>query len=138
PPLELVAEHLFGAPAAGMRVSGSVTVAAVDTLPNWPGYSFGRHDVRIDTQALPLAAGLATDAQGRLAVQLPLERLTLDARPYALTVVATLADGSSRPVERAVTRPLRPLAPVVGIRPAFDGAPGENSDAEFDLVLVGT
>ncbi|HET8984329.1 MAG TPA: MG2 domain-containing protein, partial [Trueperaceae bacterium] len=136
PLLVLEAEHLFGAPAAGMSVTGDVTVATVSSLPGWSGYSFGRFDVRTDTQVQPFAADLVTDAQGRLEMDLPLDRLVLDARPYAMTVVATLADGSSRPVERALTRALRPTTPVVGIRPNFAGALSENSEASFDLVIV--
>jgi len=138
PPLELVARHLFGTPAAGMAVTGTVAVATVDTLPEWPGYSFGRYDVRLDTQSLPFTAHLITDAQGRLEAPLPLDRLALDARPYEMTVVATLADGAARPVERTLTRTVRPTAPVVGIRPGFEGALRENSEAVFDLVLVDT
>ncbi len=130
------ANHLFGAPAADMTVTGTVSVYAVTTLLDWPGYSFGRLDQRVDTQVRPLAAGLTTDSQGRLEAPLQLDRLTLEARPYALRVLATLLDGASRPVERQIVRPLSPVSAVVGIKPAFDGALSENSEAAFDLVIV--
>lgn len=136
PPLQLAAEHLFGAPAAGMSVTGTVTVAATDTLPDWPGYIFGRFDQRVDTQARPFVADLRTDAQGHVNVPLQLDRLSLEARPYLMTVTATLLDGAARPVERVLRRALRPTLPVVGIRPGFDGALSEGSEATFDLVLV--
>src|SRR5690606_29167577 len=136
PPLELAARHLFGAPAAGMNVTGTVAVAPVDSLPGWPGYSFGRFDVRSERQLQPLPAGLVTDTEGQLETPLPLAQFAFDARPYALTLLTTLTDGSSRPVERTVTRPLQPTTTVVGIKPGFEGSLSENSTAVFDLVLV--
>jgi alpha-2-macroglobulin len=137
PALRIEARHAFGPPAAGLALTGSVTVTAVPELDGWPGFSFGRADQRVDAQRRPLGGGARTDDEGRLVAPLPLDGLALDARPYALTVDATLVDGASRPVERSLTRPLRPTAPVVGIRPGFDGALPENAEATFDLVLVG-
>ena len=136
PPLEVEARYLFGAPAAGLTLTGDVAVAPTDALPGWPDYVFGRFDQRVDTQRFPFAADLRTDADGHLTTRLPLDRLDVDARPYALTVTATLVDGASRPVERTLARTLRPIAPVVGIRPSFDGPLPENAEAAFDLVLV--
>jgi len=142
PNLRIEARHLFGPPAAGLALSGSVSVFATPELPGWPGFVFGRHDQPVDAQRRGLEdvrtpeGAAATDADGRLAVPLPLGRLALDARPYALTVNATLLDGASRPVERSLTRALRPTANVIGIRPAFDGVLPEYAEAAFDLALV--
>src|SRR6056297_859646 len=136
PRLRVEARHAFGSPAAGLPLSGSVIVTATSDLDGWPGFRFGRVDQDVEPQRRVFAAGLRTDAEGRLDAPLPLDGLALDARPYALTVNATLTDGSSRPVERGLTRPLRPTRPVVGIRPAFDGALPENAEAGFELVLV--
>lgn len=136
PDLELEARYLFGAPAAGLSLTGEVTVTTSETLPGWNGYRFGRFDQRVDAQFRAFPAGLRTDTDGRLVAPLPLDDLELAARPYQVSVVATLVDGASRPVERTLTRALRPTAPVVGIRPAFDGSLSENSGAGFELVLV--
>src|SRR5690606_16601006 len=129
PDLRIDARYLFGAPGAGLSLSGGLAVATTTELQGWPGYQFGRHDQRIDTQRRFFEPAWATDAQGHLEVPLPLDGLELDARPYALTIQATLVDGSSRPVERDLTRALRPIGPVVGIRPGFDGALPENAEA---------
>ncbi|MFO8149226.1 MAG: alpha-2-macroglobulin family protein [Trueperaceae bacterium] len=137
PALRIEARHLFGPPAAGLALSGSVAITATPELDGWPGFLFGRHDQPVDAQRRPFDAGLQTDADGRLTAPLALDRLVLENRPYALAVDATLVDGSSRPVERSLTRALRPPGPVVGIRPAFDGALPENAEAAFELVLVG-
>lgn len=136
PDLEVDARYLFGAPAAGLALSGSVSVATTTDLAGWPGFRFGRHDQRLDVQRREFEPGRLTDADGHLVAPLPLGHLELDARPYALTVRATLLDGSARPVERDVTRALRPTGPVVGIRPGFDDALPENTAATFDLALV--
>ena len=137
PALDIAARHLFGAPAAGMAVSGNVTLRATETLADWPGFRFGRHDQRVDPLRRPLEADV-TDAAGALAFSLPLSGLALDNRPYDATVTVVLRDGASRPVERSLTRALRPTGPVVGIRPAFDGTLPENAEAGFDLILLGT
>lgn len=136
PRLQVDAEHLFGAPAAGMTVTGSVRVSGAGTLPAWPGYRFGRFDQAAESQLRSLPAGLTTDGEGHVSVALPLERLVLDPVPYSMTVEATVLDGSSRPVERTLTRNLKPTTNVIGIRPNFEGALAENADASFDLVLV--
>jgi len=136
PDLRIDARHAFGPPAAGLALTGSVVVNATPQLSGWPGYRFGRHDQRVDTQRTPLPAGRTTDTGGQLVTTLPTNELNLDPRPYELTVNATLVDGSSRPVERTLTRPLRPTQPVVGIRPGFDEALPENAEATFDLVRV--
>ena len=136
PDVLITARHLFGPAAAGLALSGSVSVYATPELDGWPGFHFGRSDQRIDAQRRTFAGGLQTDADGRLAAPLPLDRITLDNRPYALDVNATLVDGASRPVERSMTRALRPAGPVIGIRPGFDDSLPEHAEATFDLVLV--
>ncbi len=136
PSVLITARHLFGPPAAGLSLSGSVSVYATPDLDGWPGFVFGRFDQRIDAQRRMFDAGLQTDADGRLTAPLPLDALTLDNRPYAADVNATLIDGASRPVERTLTRALRPTGPVVGIRPGFDDALPEHAEATFELVLV--
>lgn len=137
PMIEINARHLFGAPASGLALEGSVTLRSTDQMEGWAGYRFGRHDQRVDPQRRMFERGQVTDADGALMANLPLDRLTLDARPYALGVVATLIDGASRPVERSVSVAVRPQSPVIGIRPGFDDSLPENSEASFDLVLVG-
>lgn len=136
PNLSVEVRHLFGAPAAGMSVTGQVVISPTSTLPGWTGYQFGRFDQRVDSQLRPLPADLVTDEQGMLVTPLPLERLALEARPFRMSVQTTVLDGSSRPVERSLSVPLLPSAPVVGIRPAFQGALPENSEATFDLVIA--
>lgn len=136
PALSVQADYLFGAPGADLAVDGSVTITSTAELPGWAGYSFGRFDERVEPQRRTFPSGLRTDATGAATVPLPLARLALAARPYQATTTVTVIDGSSRPVERTLTRTLRPSATVVGIRPAFDGPLPEGAEAAFDVVLV--
>lgn len=136
PTLNVQARYLFGVPAAGVTLTGSASVEAVHELPDWPGYLFGRYDERVETQRRDLPAGLRTDDGGAVTVPLPLQRLELGHRPYLLTVNTTLLDGSSRPVERSVSRTLKPTSDLVGVRPSFSGPLTEGGEAAFDLVLV--
>ena len=136
PRLQVAARHLFGAPAAGMTVTGSVRITGTSSLPGWPGFSFGQGDRSAAAQMRSLPAGLLTDEQGLVQVALPLERLELDPVPYVMSVETTVLDGSSRPVERTLTRNLRPTTGVIGIRSGFEGTLPEGAEAEFDLVLV--
>src|SRR5690606_27340097 len=48
------------------------------------------------------------------------------------------AEGSGRPVERRITAPVEPAAPMIGVKPLFDGVAAEGSQARFQLVGVGT
>ena len=50
------------------------------------------------------------------------------------TVTTRVADGSARPVERHLTVPVRPDAPVIGIKPMFDDVVGEGSEAVFGVI----
>ncbi|MEF9605925.1 alpha-2-macroglobulin, partial [Paracoccus sp. PXZ] len=53
-------------------------------------------------------------------------------------VVLDIREGAGRPVERTESRVVMPEAPVVGLRPLFEGdTVSENSEARFALVAVG-
>ena len=58
-------------------------------------------------------------------------------RPLDLTATLRVRDGSGRPVERSLTRPLLPAAPLIGLRPLFDGAVDEGGTAGFEAIALG-
>lgn len=137
PELLLEARYLFGAPAAGLPLEGDVVLRATDSLEAFPGYRFGRHDQSFSPARQFFASGLQTDAAGQLRAPLPLPEVTGADRPLVMDLRATLAEGSGRPVERRVSRPLRAMSALPGIRPGFDDALPENATAHFDLILAG-
>ncbi len=137
PLLSVDARHLFGAPGADLAIEGEVLLRAAQGLAAWPGYRFGREDEPFGAQVLSLDPGTRTDDLGVAQIALALPDVADPARPLEARVTVRVAEGSGRPVERQIVRALTPLAPLIGVKPLFDGAVGEGSDARFSVVGVG-
>ncbi|NKX45154.1 alpha-2-macroglobulin family protein [Roseicyclus persicicus] len=135
PILTLQADYLFGAPAADLAVEGQVALRPVSTLDAFPGYSFGRHDAAPEAAFAGLGA-LRSDAVGAGSVRVEVPALQGAPQPGLMTVTATITEGSGRPVERRITRPVMPEAPLIGIRPLFDDVLPEGAEAGFRLIAV--
>ncbi len=136
PVVSLQARYLYGAPAADLPVEGRVEVAKADGMPGFPGFRFGLADEQVGTRAEALPP-LTTGADGTLSFTLPIPQLDPVTTPLQLTAIVQVVDGSGRPVERTLTRALAPEAPKIGIRPLFEGAADEGSNARFEIVAVG-
>jgi alpha-2-macroglobulin len=137
PVLSIAARYLFGADAADLPIEGEVTLRAAEALEGFPGFRFGRHDdpFRPVSDSLPFGSRTADDGTASLPVPLP--QVDDPARPLEMALTVRLSEGSGRPVERRLTRPLTPSAPVLGIRPLFDDVVPEGDEARFQLVAVG-
>ncbi len=133
--LTLAARYLFGAPGAGLAVEGEVLLRAAEGLEAFPGYVFGRHDQPFSAQMTALEAA-ETDAEGTALIPVALPVVEDPLRPLEARVTVRVAEGSGRPVERSVTQKLSPSAPMIGIRPMFDGVAGEGGDARFQIIAV--
>jgi uncharacterized protein YfaS (alpha-2-macroglobulin family) len=136
PSVSLEARYLFGAPAGDLPLEGSIALRATSRLDAWPGFQFGRQDQTLDPQRRFFPSGSRTNADGILTVALPIEGLELPNRPMTVDVTVAISDGSGRPVERMISRPITLYAPVVGIHPTAEDTLPENSTAEFDLIAV--
>ena len=136
PTLTLDAKYLFGAVGADLSVEGSVTLRASQGLKAYPGYQFGLVDEPFQTQ-MESFSGTRTDAKGRAEINLTLPDVADPLRPLEMTVVARVAEGSGRPVERHLTRAVQPSAAIIGVKPLFDGVVKEGTDARFSLLAVG-
>ena len=136
PELSVAANWLFGAPGAGLSIEGEVLLRAAGGLDRFPGYVFGRQDERFDPQVASFA-GQTTDDQGKAAFAVALPEVEDPARPLEIVVATRVAEGSGRPVERVITRSLLPAAPMVGIKPRFDGVAAQGQKAGFSLIGVG-
>lgn len=135
PPLEIDARYLFGAPGSDLSIEGQVILRGVSELENWPGYRFGRYDERGSAKS-SYFGDERTDARGQATVLLELPQADAPGQPIEATIIARLADGSARPVERRVTKAVTAGAPIIGIKPAFDGVLGEGAEAGFELVAL--
>ncbi len=137
PLLEVDARYLFGAPGADLAIEGEMRLSASASLDAFPGYRFGRHDERFETRYASFPSDLSTDAGGKAALTLPFPAIDPPGRPLEAEVTLRLREGSGRPVERSITRPVAPLDPMIGIRPGFDGTLPEGAEARFDLIAIG-
>ena len=133
PPLTIEARYLFGAPGADLSIEGQVLLRPASEVAGWPGYRFGRHDATQSAQS-SYFGGERTDASGFATVAVELPRPEAGGQPLEATVIARLADGSARPVERRLSVPVRPDGPVIGIRPMFDEVVAEGTEAGFQLI----
>ncbi|MBV1927224.1 MAG: alpha-2-macroglobulin family protein, partial [Rhodobacteraceae bacterium] len=133
PPLSIDARYLFGAPGSDLSIDGQVIISSANSVAAWPGYEFGRYDTRGSAQS-SYFGGERTDANGLAIVSLELPKSDSVGQPLIATVIARLADGSARPVERRLTAPVLPDAPVIGIKRMFDDVVAEGSEAGFQII----
>lgn len=137
PQLSIEARYLFGADASDLPIEGSVTLRAAEALAGFPGFRFGQHDEPFRQVSESLPFGERTDDTGRASLLLPLPDIADPARPLDMVLALRLSEGSGRPVERQLTRPLVPSDPVLGIHPLFDDVVPEGDEARFQVVAVG-
>ncbi len=135
-PLDIEARYLFGAPGAGLRVEGTLSLRARRDLEAAPGYQFGRHDEVAVTRSDYIESA-ETDAAGRAVMMLTLPEVAQADRPYELETVLRVQEGSGRPVERSLTRALAPNSPLIGIKPEFDLVVPEGAEAGFRIMAIG-
>ena len=135
-PLAIAARHLFGAPGAGLKADGTLTLQPRRRLEGYPGYRFGRHDERISPRASHVEGGV-TDARGRLLMPVEIPKAENADRPFEAIFRISLREGSGRPVEREISRLLAPAGPMIGIRPEFDDVVPEGAEASFLLTAIG-
>ena len=131
---------LYGAPAAGLQIDGEVRIAKAAERPGYPGYAFGLDDSRDDepgTESIPLADLPETDAAGKAEFTVALDKLPASTKPLEANVVVRLAEPGGRAIERKLTLPVVPAAPMIGVKPLFSGKSlGDNDIAKFDVVMV--
>ena len=135
---------LYGAPAAGLGIEGEVTIAKAAERPGYPGYAFGLDPSASDdkqdeagTESMPSADLPETDADGKATFAVALDKLPASTRPLEANVVVRLAEPGGRAIERKLTLPVVPDAPMIGVKPLFAGKSlSDNDIAKFDVVMV--
>jgi len=126
--------YLYGAPAAGNRLSGQVYVRPLrEAVPALPGYQFGSvtegelsHDLELEESTL--------DANGEATISVASE--WAEARsPLQLTVQASLQESGGRPITRRLEQPIWPADHLPGLRGLFDGEETDG-DAPVEVELL--
>ncbi len=141
-PLSLGVEgaYLYGAPAADSRFTARLALGvATHPVAAFPDYFFGDPTVALPREPQDVVDA-KLDAQGRLAVDIPLpEEVGKAATPVAAIVTGSLYETGGRPVVRSLERVVWPAQALVGARPLFDpkeGAPA-SGNAGFELIRSG-
>ncbi|MGX9355899.1 alpha-2-macroglobulin family protein [Roseobacteraceae bacterium S113] len=134
-PLQVQVDYLFGAPGADIAVETQVRVSSTRTLDGWPGFSFGPHDAPFNSQSRYLPSR-RTDASGAVTLPLDLPALADNGMPHRAEVIVSATEGSARPVERSLTRPIESATPLLGLKPEFDGVAPEGGEVSFQAIAL--
>jgi uncharacterized protein YfaS (alpha-2-macroglobulin family) len=130
-------DYLFGAPAAGNRLLGSVVIErqAMALAQKWPGFLFGDFAdddkrKRADLEETQL------DESGRAQVDVPVD-VGKAQSPMLVRASFSLLETGGRPVVRSIERTVWPAPAAIALRPLFErNVAREGSLAEFEAVRV--
>ena len=128
--------YLYGAPAAGNRLTGQVYVRPLrEAVSALPGYQFGSVTEEELSQDLELEE-ITLDAQGK--ATLAVENRWAEVRsPLQLILQASLQESGGRPITRRLVQPVWPAERLPGLRALFDGDEMDgNGLAEFEVLLA--
>jgi hypothetical protein len=128
---------LYGAPASNLDLEGSVTIAATKERPGFPGYAFGLSDDEVTAVRQELTGLPTTDDKGKAKVEITLDKVPDTTRLLEARIIIGMAESGGRAVERKLTLPIAPQAPMIGVKPAFNGRSlADGANADFDIVMV--
>lgn len=130
------ADYLFGAPGAGLAVTGEVSVTAApgSGVPGLEDYTVGLADEYVEAFTAEVEGAVTTDAQGGAIFTAPVPA-TSAAQPLQARIAVRVGELGGRGVERSVTLPILPEGPVLAIRKTF-GELAEGAQATFEIVAA--
>jgi alpha-2-macroglobulin len=134
--VDVQGDYLYGAPAAGNRLLGSVAQERSENpVPKeWPGFIFGDfNDDSIKNRAELTETTL--DDSGKANIDVPFSITATS--PMRVRASLSLLESGGRPVVRSLERIWWPAPALIAVRPAFDSnVAREGSLAEFEVVRV--
>ena len=134
--IQVNGRYLYGAPAAGNRLSGQAYVRPLrEAVPALPGYQFGSVTETELTQDLELDE-VTLDQAGKATVAI--ESRWAEARsPLQLTVQASLQESGGRPITRRLEQPIWPAERLPGLRGLFEGEETDSDGpVEFEVLVA--
>jgi len=135
--VEVDAQFLYGAPAAGLAVDGEIVLQQdMNPYPAHKGYRFGlvQEEWRAKRQEIP---GAKTDAAGKARLSFRIDEKPDTTRPLRAVLRASVTEHGGRAVNRTVSLPVRTTPFAIGVRPRFgDRWIGIRTDATFDVIAV--
>lgn len=126
---------LYGAPGAGLDVSGDITVEAASdaSLPGMPGFITGLQDESFEAVKGDID-DVTTDGTGHVTVEAPVPDFTAP-RPVEAKIVLRASEPGGRGVERILRLPILPKTGEIGVKKDFSDL-GEGATATFDVAAV--
>ncbi|WP_026187024.1 alpha-2-macroglobulin family protein [Ensifer sp. BR816] len=138
-PIEVAVDgrFLYGAPAAGLTLEGDVAVKPTRESEAFKGYFFGLADEEAseDTR-VPLEGLEPLDQDGKAVFAVDLGEVPATTQLLDATVTVRMREAGGRAVERALTLPVQPDGPMIGIKPEFPGDLAENSVGKFHVIAI--
>ena len=135
--LRIDGHFLYGAPASNLDLSGQVTIAATKERPGFPGYAFGLLDDEVTAVRQELDDLPSTDAAGKAAFPIKLDKLPASGRPLEAQITVIMAEPGGRAIERKLILPVKPDAAMLGVKPTFSGRSlADGTNADFDVIVV--
>ncbi|MDB5594101.1 MAG: alpha-2-macroglobulin [Hyphomicrobiales bacterium] len=134
--IDAQARYLYGAPGAGLEVTGElvIDVARTMNIPGLSGFIAGLEDESFEAVRSDIEGAATTDAQGRVTVEVPIPEVTAP-RPVEAKIVLRAGEPGGRAVERVLMLPVRPTNGLIAIRKNFTDL-SEGSVATFDVATV--
>jgi alpha-2-macroglobulin len=135
--ISALARYLYGAPGAGLEITGEVEISAASEspLPALKGYVAGLEDENFDKTSTEIEEAAITDAAGSFKLHVRTSEIAAP-RPLAATIILRVGEPGGRAVERSLTLPILPKTGLIGVKKKFvtlsDGAA-----ASFDVIAVG-
>ncbi|WP_076454397.1 MULTISPECIES: alpha-2-macroglobulin family protein [Acidiphilium] len=128
---------LYGAP--GSALSGTATVrlvTAATPFAQWAGYRFGLQGEMFESPLSHVQLA-ATGPHGNTRVPIDLTNPPDTTHAIAAKLSVSIDDPSGRAVTKAITLPVTPAAPLIGIRPDFaDDTVGNKVAPGFEIAAV--
>ncbi len=135
--IKIDGHYLYGPPAANLGIEADVVVVpSTKGLDGFAGYRFGMDDEKINPVRATLNALGKTDDKGHADVAIALPQLPRTSHLLEAKVSLRLREPSGRTIERNVTLPVMPGAPVIGIKPEADKVLERGGVANFQVVQL--
>jgi uncharacterized protein YfaS (alpha-2-macroglobulin family) len=133
---EVTGRYLYGAPAAGNRLSGQLYVRPLrEAVASLPGYQFGSVTEEELSQDIELDESIL-DQEGK--TNLSIDSRWADAKsPLRLILQASLQESGGRAITRRIIQPVWPAERLPGVRGLFEGEEVDaDSLAEFEVLVA--
>ncbi|MCF3945844.1 alpha-2-macroglobulin family protein [Acidiphilium iwatense] len=129
---------LYGAP--GSKLTGNATLRLIadnQPFPQWRGYSFGLQNEIFQSKLTRIALP-ETGPRGNTSVPIDLTSPPDTTRAIEAKLSVSINDPSGRAVTSAITLPITPARPLIGIKENFAGQTVGNKIAPgFNIVAIG-